>query len=130
MELKEQWKKASETERAEIDKEISALLESMSGNETSELEQVVSDDFKRMHKDAADIERTITVRKKLEPILPLINVAGFTRHYFGKSSSWFYQRMNGNIVHGKPMSFTDEELKQLQDAFQDLAQRMLSVQLT
>ena len=130
MELKEQWKKASETERVKIDKEISALLESMSGNETSELEQVVSDDFKRMHKDAADIERTITVRKKLEPVLPLINVAGFTRHYFGKSSSWFYQRMNGNIVHGKPMSFTDEELKQLQDAFQDLAQRMLSVQLT
>jgi hypothetical protein len=129
MKLKEQWKKASETERAEIDKEISALLESMSGNETSELEQTVSDDFKRMHKDAADIDRTITVRKKLEPILPLINVAGFTRHYFGKSSSWFYQRMNGNIVHGKPMSFTDEELKQLQDAFQDLAQRMLSVQL-
>lgn len=130
MELKEQWKKASETERAEIDKEISALLESMSGNETSEFEQAVSDDFKRMHEDAADIERTITVRKKLGPILPLINVAGFTRHYFGKSSSWFYQRMNGNIVHGKPMSFTDEELKQLQDAFQDLAQRMLSVQLT
>ena len=129
MKLKEQWKTASETERAEIDKEISALLESMSGNETSELEQAVSDDFKRMHKDAADIERTITVRKKLEPILPLINVAGFTRHYFGKSSSWFYQRMNGNIVHGKPMSFTDEELNQLQDAFQDLARRMLSFQL-
>ena len=33
MELKEQWKKASETERVEIDKEISALLESMSENE-------------------------------------------------------------------------------------------------
>lgn len=130
MELKEQWKKASETERVKIDKEISDFLESMSENEASELEQAVTDDFKRMHKDAADIERTITVRKKLEPILPLINVAGFTRHYFGKSSSWFYQRMNGNIVHGKPMSFTDEELKQLQDAFQDLAQRMLSVQLT
>ena len=129
MELKEQWKKASETERAEIDKEISSLLESMSESETSELEKNVSEDFKRMHEDAADIERTITIRKKLEPILPLINVAGFTRHYFGKSSSWFYQRMNGNIVHGKPMSFTDEELKQLQDAFQDLAQKFLSLRL-
>lgn len=129
MQLKEQWKKASETERAEIDKEISVLLESMSENETSELEQTVSDDFKRMHEDAADIERTITIRKKLEPVLPLINVAGFTRHYFGKSSSWFYQRMNGNIVHGKPMSFTEEELNQLQDAFQDLAQRLLLLRL-
>lgn len=129
MELKELWKKASETERAVIDKEISALLDSMSENETSELEQAVSDDFKRMHEDAADIERTITIRKKLEPILPLINVAGFTRRYFGKSSSWFYQRMNGNIVHGKPMSFTDEELKQLQDAFQDLAQKLLLLRL-
>ena len=130
MALKEQWKKASETERVEIDREISALLDSMSENETSELEQSVSDDFKRIHEDVADIERTITIRKKLEPILPLINVAGFTRHYFGKSSSWFYQRMNGNIVHGKPMSFTDEELKQLQDAFQDLAQKLLSLRLS
>ena len=62
MELKEQWKKASETERVEIDKEISALLESMSENEIPELEQTISDDFKRMHEDAADIDRTITVR--------------------------------------------------------------------
>lgn len=128
MELKEQWKKASETERVEIDKEISALLESMSDNEMPELEQTISDDFKRMHEDAADIERTMTLRKKLEPILPLINVAGFSRRYFGKSSSWFYQRMNGNIVHGKPMSFTDEELKKLQDAFQDLAKQILSLE--
>lgn len=129
MELKELWKKASETERVEIDKEISSLLASMDESEVPSLEEAVSSDFKRMHKEAADIERTLTIRKKLEPVLPLINVAGFTRHYFGKSSSWFYQRMNGNIVHGKPVSFTDEELKQLQDAFQDYAQKLLSSRL-
>ena len=129
MELKELWKKASETERVEIDKEISSLLASMDESEVPSLEEAVSDDFKRMHEEAADIERTLTIRKKLELLLPLINVAGFTRHYFGKSSSWFYQRMNGNIVHGKPVSFTDEELKRLQDAFQDYAQKLLSLRL-
>lgn len=129
MELKELWKKASEAERMEIDKEISSLLDSMNEDEVPSLEEAVSDDFKRMHEEAADIERTLTIRKKLEPLLPLINVAGFTRHYFGKSSSWFYQRLNGNIVHGRPASFTDEELTKLQDAFKDLSQKLLSFRL-
>lgn len=130
MELKEQWKKASETERAEIDKEISALLESMSENETLELEQTVSDDFKRIHEDVADIDRTLTIRKKLEHILPFINVSCFARHYFGRSASWFYQRLNGNIVHGKPASFTEDEVKQLQDAFHTLGREFTSLRLT
>lgn len=129
MELKELWKKASETERTKIDKEISSLLASTNEEEVSSLEEAVSSDFNRIHKEADDIERTLSVRKKLEPFLPLINVAEFSRHYFGKSSSWFYQRLNGNIVHGKPVSFTDEELKQLQDAFQDLSKRLLEKQL-
>lgn len=129
MELKELWKKASESERTAIDAEVSLLLESMDESDVSSLEEAVSSDFKRMHEEAADIEKTLSLRKKLEPVLPFINIAEFSRHYFGKSSSWFYQRLNGNIVHGKPVSFTDEELKQLQDAFQDYAQKLLSLRL-
>lgn len=124
MELKELWKKASESERTAIDAEVSLLLESMDESDVSSLEEAVSSDFKRMHEEAADIEKTLSLRKKLEPVLPFINIAEFSRHYFGKSSSWFYQRLNGNIVHGKPAAFTEEEKKIFIQALQDMCVRI------
>lgn len=41
-------------------------------------------------------------------------------HYFGKSRQWLYQRINGNIVNGKPADFTPDELKTFQSPYLSL----------
>ena len=129
-ELKELWKKASEVERSDIDRELSDLMDSMNETERESLFEGVSDDFKRMREEVTDIRRTLSIRQQMEPILPYISVSSLAKDYFGKSTSWFYQRLNGNIIHGKAAAFTDKELNVLKDALQDVASKLNKVRIT
>lgn len=126
-ELKEQWKKASDVERNDIDRELSDLMDSMNEIEQENLIAGVSDEFKRMRQEVADIRRTLSIRQQMEPILPYISVSSLAKDYFGKSASWFYQRLNGNIVHGKAAAFTDRELNVLVDALKDVVSKLNKV---
>lgn len=129
-ELKEIWKKTSEVERSDIDRELSDLMDSMNETERESLFEGVSDDFKRMREEVTDIRRTLSIRQQMEPILPYISVSSLAKDYFGKSTSWFYQRLNGNIIHGKAAAFTDKELNVLKDALQDVASKLNKVTIT
>lgn len=71
-----------------------------------------------------DIRRTISIRRQLAPVLPFLSVSYLSKTYFGKSSSWFYQRLNGNIVNGKAASFTPEDLNTLSLALTELGDIM------
>lgn len=59
-------------------------------------------------------------------ILPLSHIA---EHYFKKSRQWLYQRINGNIVNGKPAQFTDEEIETLNFALQDISKKIGSIRV-
>lgn len=60
----------------------------------------------------------------LNDILLTISWKEVANEYFNKSASWFYQRFDNMKVNGKPASFTDEELKQLKEALNDIADRI------
>lgn len=66
-----------------------------------------------------------------EDLLRVINGAYIAQRFFGKSGSWFSQKLNHNITNGTPCEFTSEELKKLSDALyviswelQDLADQL------
>lgn len=65
------------------------------------------------------------VRERLGNIPQAINMSYIASHYFGKSRTWLYQRINGNKVNGKPVFFTKTERRQLQEALHDIG-KMLS----
>ena len=60
----------------------------------------------------------------MEQVLPFLSISALAKHYFGKSASWFYQRLNGNIVHGKPCRFTPEELEKVKLALNDIKDKL------
>lgn len=67
-----------------------------------------------------------------EDLLRAINGAYIAERFFGKSGSWFSQKLNGHIKNGKPCEFTQEEKKTLSDALytislelQDFADELL-----
>lgn len=64
------------------------------------------------------------VREKLHNILPAISVSYLAKTYFRKSPQWFYQKLNGNIVNGKPAQFTKDELEILHHALLDISQKI------
>ncbi|HIY88250.1 MAG TPA: DUF5053 domain-containing protein [Candidatus Bacteroides pullicola] len=123
-ELKQQWVKSTEEERAHIDEEINALLESMSDDEHQQMDQAVIEDLRSLRQGAEALGRTFKARDLMKPVLPFISVSALAKEYFGKSSSWFYQRLNGNVVHGKQVAFTEEELTTLAKALRDMAAKL------
>lgn len=129
-ELKKRWIKSNESERSKIDQEISELLDSFTPEEAEALEQGVSDDFANIHKRAAELEEILTIRNQMNNILPIISVSFLAKHYFGKSTSWFYQRLNGNEVHGRVCRFTKEEIETLNNALKDIGNKISTLSLS
>lgn len=122
-ELKELWKKSDESQRTEIDREMKSLLAGFSPEDDALLKEGVEKDFARIHRDVADIEEQL-VRRQMQEVLPILSVSYLAKHYFGKSTSWFYQRLNGNKVNGKIASFTREEIAILNEALQDISKKV------
>lgn len=128
-ELKKQWKQSAESDRLSIDRQITELMDSMTEQEIEQLTVGVQNDFDNIHQEVAKIKEQLTIRERLEPVLPYLSVSKLSKDYFNKSSSWFYQRLNGNKIHGKVCRFTDKELETLDMALKDISQRLSSLQL-
>ena len=72
-------------------------------------------------KDSADKATDLAMRQKLESVIPAISLVYIAKNYFNKTDAWLYQRINGNMVNGKPAYFTQEEKNTLANALQDLS---------
>ena len=119
--LREEWKK---TGNAALLDRSHALIESLTEEEKPAFFEAIHNDFKRIREDIADIRRTGTLRDLLEPVLPSISVASIAKGTYGKSAQWFYQRMNGNMVNGRPARFSDCEIARLAEALRRLAAQL------
>lgn len=68
--------------------------------------------------------RMTPTKAKLKDILLMVIWGKISNQYFGKSSSWFYNKMNGRDGNGGEGTFTDEEVEILKGALVDLADRI------
>jgi methionyl-tRNA synthetase len=78
------------------------------------------EDAKRINKFCSEV----TIRMKLEDILDIVSMTYIAREYFHKSKSWFSQKLNENIKNGYLTSFTEEELKMLSFALEDISKKI------
>lgn len=67
------------------------------------------------------IEELINIREQLADVADIISLSNIAQNYFGKTRGWLYQRINGNIVNGKPSKFTDAELNTLTKALNEIS---------
>lgn len=54
-------------------------------------------------------------------LLRAINGAYIAERFFGKSGSWFSQKLNNNLKNGKPCEFTAKEIETLRAALHTIA---------
>lgn len=73
--------------------------------------------------------KALNVKASLMEVSEFVSLSYIAKNYFKKSKEWLYQRINGNIVNGKPAQFTDEEIGTLNNALQDLSKRLGSVRV-
>ena len=70
------------------------------------------------------------LKQNLEFIRKSMNLTFIAKEYFGKSHAWLSQRINGNLVNGKPAHFTEEELKHLKLTLNEISTRIRLVSET
>ena len=120
--LRDQFVSATDKEKEKITIELDKLQD----ENADAFAEAMIECMKETNKNLSDF----LVREQLNDILPYISVSSIAKNYFGKSKEWFYQKMNGNIVNGKPAKFTEEEIKNLNFALQDISKKIGSVSVS
>lgn len=108
---------------------MEAFWASLSSKDEEELHAAINEDFEEIHHKVEEAAK-LKLRMQLEEILPAISVSHLAKTYFSKSPQWFYQRLNENIVNGKPARFTEEERKKIADALLDISNQAKNIALT
>lgn len=70
------------------------------------------------------------IKLQLQEVSEIISLSWIAKKYFGKTKNWLYQRINGNIVNGKPCRFTNEELETFNHALKDISQKIGSLSIS
>lgn len=96
------------------------FLASLTPEEGRAFAKAYNEKAKRVKADARVLIKTLNVKKELERVQDFISMSYIAEHYFGKTRHWLYQRINGNIVNGKPVDFTTQELDTLSQALSDM----------
>jgi hypothetical protein len=120
--LRDQFVSATDKEKEKITIELDKLQD----ENADAFAEAMIECMKETNKNLSDF----LMREQLNDILPYISVSAIAKNYFGKSKEWFYQKMNGNIVNGKPAKFTEEEIKNLNFALQDISKKIGSVRVS
>ncbi len=63
-------------------------------------------------------------RTKLGEVPEAVSFSYIAKKYFGKSRGWLMQKINGNLVNGKPASFTATERIQFRQALLDISNKL------
>ncbi|MBP1637264.1 MAG: hypothetical protein H6Q18_53 [Bacteroidetes bacterium] len=67
------------------------------------------------------------IKEALSDIILDVTWSKISKRYFGKSSSWIYNKINGVDGNGGVGGFTDVEREQLRGALVDFSERLRSV---
>lgn len=76
-------------------------------------------EFQERHKDDPVLSKIEDL--KASDLMRVLNGAYIAERFFGKSGSWFSQKLNNNIKNGKPCEFSKDELRTLADALDTIA---------
>lgn len=71
--------------------------------------------------------RESTMADRMGEVTKMVSMAYIARTYFGKSRSWLTHKLHGDMVNGKPSSFTDGERLTLKHAFADMSTKLGSL---
>ena len=124
----EAWQNApTEEEKDAFLARCNARYEEMSDSQKAAFREMVKDAVKRIYDEVMDdkaARQTEQLPVQLQALAPALSLGYIAKTYFGRSSTWLYQRLNGNVVNGKIAHFTCEEIKTFKAALADLGTKL------
>jgi hypothetical protein len=117
----------TEADKKAFSQKIKAEQALRTAEEKAEISRQAEQAFDKFVQETEEFIETIKLRDKLEPILPYISLSTIAKEYFGKSRNWLYQKLNNNVVNGKPAQFNENEIKILRKAVDDITKKLQTV---
>lgn len=111
--LREEYRKATDPKQKQ---EFKDKIQNMIKSQTPE-EAMAS--LKAIDSRVSEIEEGI----ELGEIADMASMSYIAKKYFNKSRTWLYQRLNNNLVNGKPAQFTKEEKETFAKALKDMSRK-------
>lgn len=106
----------------QFDKMWRELMGTIPAEERREAGQILRDEMKNRRQV---IKRTdVDVRTQSGDLFDYVSLSYIAKHYFQKDRSWLAQRINRNIVNGKPCAFTDDELELFKFSLSDIKNKL------
>lgn len=91
-------------------------------DERREAGRILSDEMRKKRERIKRVD--VNVRTDMGELYDVLSLSYIARHYFQKDRSWLAQRINGNIVNGKPSAFTESELEIFKFALNDIKNKL------
>lgn len=90
--------------------------------ERREAGRILSDEMRKVRENRKRTD--VNVRTGMGELCDVLSLSYIAQHYFQKDRSWLAQRINGNIVNGKPSAFTESELEIFKFALNDIKNKL------
>lgn len=127
----EELKKYIGTDNSNFDKKLKLIRAKYnSPADLKVIDQFIRTGLESLTADLRLFNEEMTMRAKLSEVIEILPLAYIARNYFNKTKHWLYQKMNGNIVNGKPAKFNKKELEVLQFALKDISKKIGSVSIS
>ena len=124
----EAWQKAgSEEEREAIFARNDQRYNAMDKAQKEQFNKLCHEALDRVYDEVMEMraeEETARLREKVETLSEALSLKYIAKKYFGKSSAWLYQRLNGNMVNGRKSFFSMKEIAQFKAALNDLSSKL------
>lgn len=137
MALKDDLKKLNEIARSDapdamerytaLSDEITAKYQSP--EEASEIADFLLNGYKELGQEAEEMKNYVTVKQQIAPYADIIPLGYIAKKYFGKSTAWLSQRINGTKVRGKVYTLSKEDLETFNFALQDISRKLGSISI-
>ena len=118
------WINATDEERIVLAAENDARFKAMNDSQKDTFRKSLAETINNVYDDVMEMkaeEETELLKQRVEVLSEALSLKYIAKKYFGKSSAWLYQRLNGNVVNGKKMYFSMKEIAQFKAALNDLS---------
>lgn len=107
--------------------EITAKYQSP--EDASEIADFLLNGYKELGQEAEEMINYVTVKQQIAPYADIIPLGYIAKKYFGKSTAWLSQRINGTKVRGKVYTLSKEDLETFNFALQDISRKLGSISI-
>lgn len=86
--------------------------------------------YKELSAEAEELNTYVNLKQQIAPYIEIIPIAYIAKKYFGKSTSWLSQRINGSKVRGRVYTLNKKDMETFNFALRDISEKLGSLSIS